>query len=128
MTKSKKKKVSKKIPSSDLENAIGKTTIVKLTWKDWAKELPENGDRIYVIIKAKNGLVPVTGMYLDETLPANGPFPESRWQTVRFDDAIGTAILGGEGGECLVAWARPKKVGKLLNDSCLICKEFPCCC
>ena len=73
-------------------------------------------------------LVPLTGYYIDETLPVNGPFPKSRWQTVKFHGMFPTIIIGGEGDELLHAWAKTKRIGKLLNDSCTICKQVPCCC
>ena len=114
------KKKNSKIANPELAEAIGKTTILRLEWKDWKKEFPKNGDRIYVILKLKDGYIPVTGVYLDETFPSDRPFPASRWQTVKFDDCFPTAIVGGEHGETLFAWAKAVRVGKTLNDGCVL--------
>jgi hypothetical protein len=100
-------------PPENIEwaDVVGKTSTLELHWKDW-NDLPKNGDRIYIILKLADGYFSTTGVYFDKTLPASGPFPESRWQTVRFDEGYPTAIVGGEHGEKLFAWSRAKLVGR----------------
>jgi hypothetical protein len=121
------KKVSKKLVGAEFADAIGKTTVLALEWKDWEKELPESGDRVYIISKLEDGFYPVTGIYFDEIIPASGTFKKSRWQTVRIDDGP-MVILGGEDANRLIAWAKPKRIGKVLNEDCIICKKVLCCC
>jgi hypothetical protein len=106
MTKSKKQK---KAENPEFAKCIGKHTILRLSWKPWT-ELPHPWQQIYIVLKLKDGYFPVTGMFCDETLPANGPFKESRWQSVKFDEAgLGELFLHDKKAfKLLIAWAQPK--------------------
>lgn len=97
----------KKIENPQWARAAGKVTLLKLEWKSWKKELPKSGDEIYVIVKFRDGYLPVMGTYIDEVIPANGPFKASRWRTVRMHP--GELILENkDDAKRLIAWARAK--------------------
>lgn len=108
-----KRSKKQKIDNPEFSDCIGKRTILELVWYDWKKTLPKHGQDIYIVVRLKDGFYPVMGYYLDEVLPANGPFKSSRWQTVKFHDMIPPVILGGANEEILVAWAAAKQVGEM---------------
>lgn len=87
--------------------AAGKVTLLKLEWKSWKKELPKSGDDIYLIVKFNDGYLPVTGTYISQMLPANGPLKALRWSEVRMYG--GNLILENKADfRRLIAWAKPQ--------------------
>lgn len=101
----------------------GKTTFLRLDWKDWKEKQPKSGQRVYVILRLERAYLSLTGIYLDEILPANGPFIASRWQRVEFDDPqIPDTFLESEEDWWLIAWAVPKivKIKFIKNQNCTL--------
>jgi hypothetical protein len=101
---------------SQLAKAVGRETHLKLVWKDWKKERPTSGQDIYVIVKFRDGYMPLTATYLDETFPASedGTRGSSRWRSVR--TSYGELFLENkEDAKRLVAWAVTETMGELLH-------------
>ena len=117
----KNKKASKKIEYPELAKAVGHTTFLRLDWKDWKVEQPKSGEEIYVIVKAENGFIPLTGEYWDVTLPASkdGHFKQSRWRSVKFHSlACCELFLDNKlDAKLLIAWAKAKLYGGLLTET-----------
>jgi len=101
-----------KLENPEFAKVVGTTTFLRLDWQSWDK-LPPKNQQIFVIVRLDNGYYPVTATYLDETLPANGPFKASRWQQVKFDDSIPMVFLGSKDAKRLIAWARLIKIDKI---------------
>ena len=107
-----KPKATTKLENPEFAKAVGTTTFLRLDWQSWDK-LPPQNQQIFVIVRLDNGYYPVTATYLDEILPANGPFKASRWQQVKFDDSIPMVFLGSKDAQRLIAWARLIKTEKV---------------
>lgn len=97
-----------KLENPQFAKAVGTTTFLRLDWQSWDSLPPEN-TQIFVIVRLENGYYPMTATYYDEVIPAKGPFKASRWQQVKFDDAIPTIFLGNKEAKRLIAWARLKE-------------------
>ena len=123
--------MKKKLENPDFARPVGKSSILRIDWKSWDKETPKSGQEIWVILKLKNGYYPVTGTYFDETLPANGPFKESRWRQIKFHDFgipdIFVKPHCDKNQKRLVAWGSHKGVVRL-GKNCKKCGCLPCKC
>lgn len=122
--------MKKKLDNFEFSRAIGKSTILRIDWKDWKKELPKAGSPIWIVVRLQNGYYPVQGTYLDETLPAseNGTFPASRWQSVRFNEySIPEIYMKSKEWKRLKAWGYNVAVIQLGKD-CKKCKRLDCAC
>jgi len=119
----------KKSLNKEWSNPIGKTTLVRIDWRDWKKEQPKSCEDIIVVIKDKIGdYGPVHATYFDETIPASKAFPESRFRRVAFREfGLGEIYLGSKEEKYLVDWGRFKVVKQLTSD-CPICKQLICQC
>jgi hypothetical protein len=110
-------------------NPIGKTTLLRVDWRDWKKEQPKSCEDIVVIVKDKAGdCGPFHATYFDETIPAGKTFPETRFRRIEFREfGLGTIYLGSKEEKYLIAWGRLKVVKQLISD-CPICKQLICQC
>lgn len=120
----------KKTDNPDFSKAVGKSSLLRIDWRDWSKELPTSGQDIWVVIRLKNGFYPVTGTYFDQTLPASkdGNFPQSRWRSVRFTEfGIPETFMGSREWKRLIAWGVHRGVVRLAID-CPKCKRLQCSC
>jgi hypothetical protein len=97
--------------NADFANPVGKSSILRIDWKSFKKEMPESGQSIWVVLKAKNGYHVVTGTYFNEVIPASkdGHFPETTWKQIKFNDfGIPDILVGKEYSDKnqkhLVAW------------------------
>lgn len=125
-------KTKKAIINPEFANPVGKSSLLRIDWKSWKDECPKNGTSIWVILKFTNGYVPVTGTYLDHTLPASsdGHFPETRWRSVKFDDFEYPDIFVGmrdKNEKRMIAWGVHRGVVSLGTD-CKKCKMLQCNC
>lgn len=110
-------KVRTKYP--ELAKAVGKETHLRLVWKDWKKEQPPSGQEVYVIVKFRQGYMPMYGTYWDVTLPGseNGTFGPSRWRSIKFYQLACNELFldNPRDAKRLVAWANVERMGKLLQ-------------
>ena len=112
----------------EFAKAVGKSTLLRIDWRDWEKEQPKNGEDMWVVVKLKDGYYPVRGTYFDEILPPNGSYKESRWKYVRFSETMIPEIyLGSKDAKCLIAWGRNQTVVRL-GVQCAICGALQCQC
>ena len=93
----------------DFAHPVGKSSILRIDWKSFKKEMPKSGQDIWVFLKARNGYMVVTGTYFNEVIPANGPFKASVWKQIKFHDfSIPDILVGKEYADKnqkhLVAW------------------------
>lgn len=120
----------KKLENLEFAKAAGQSTLLRIDWKDWKKEIPNSGQDIWIVIKLTDGYYPVRGTYWDETLPASkdGTFSKTRWQSVRFDDYFLPEIyIGNKEQKRLIAWGAHKAFVRLGKD-CKKCKQLRCIC
>jgi hypothetical protein len=122
--------MKKKLENFAFSRAVGKSTLLRIDWKDWNKELPKSGAQIWVVIRLENGFYPVQGTYWDETLPASadGKFPSSRWQSVKFTDyGVPEIYLRSKEQKRLRAWGY-NVAAITLGKECKKCKRLECAC
>jgi hypothetical protein len=82
----------------DFAHPVGKSSILRIDWKSFKKEMPKSGQDIWVVLKARNGYHVVTGTYFNEVIPASkdGNFPETTWKIIKFHDFGCPDILVGK--------------------------------
>ena len=118
--------------NQEFEHSVGKSTLCRIDWKSWDKELPPKCTSIYIIIKLESGYYPVTGIYTETVIPAvDGVFPETKWKKVQFDDLDFPEIFipphNDDNYERLIAWGKLKSIIPL-GIECEICHELRCIC
>ena len=121
---------TKRPENPEFARAVGKSTLLRIDWKNWKKEVPTSGQDIWVIIRLQDGYYPVMGTYFDEVIPASkdGHFPESRWRSVRFQDfGLPDIYIGNKEAKRLVAWGVNRSIVRLGKD-CKKCKRLECSC
>lgn len=101
--------MKKKLENPDFAHPVGKSSILRIDWKSFKKELPKSGQDIWVVLKTKNGYLLANGTYFNEVIPASGPFEESRWKQIKFHDyGIPEILVGKEYADKnqkrLIAW------------------------
>lgn len=66
--------ISMKKAKSKLARKIGKRSYFQILWKDWKKERPQSGERIYSIVKINGERHMVMGEYFEETFSSGATF------------------------------------------------------
>ena len=91
-------KKTEKQQNLDFAHPVGKSSILRIDWKSFKKEMPKSGQDIWVVLKARNGYHVVTGTYFNEVIPASkdGNFPETTWKIIKFHDFGCPDILVGK--------------------------------
>jgi|FAXJ01.1.fsa_nt_gi hypothetical protein len=107
-----------KIENPDFAHPIGKSSILRIDWKSFEKEMPLSGQDIWVVLRVKNGYIIRTGTYFNEVIPANGPFKASIWKQIKFHDLGLPDILVGKeyadkNQKRLVAWGAHRGIVRL---------------
>ena len=104
-------KKTKKIENADFANPVGKSSIIRIDWKSFKKEMPKSGQDIWVVLKVSNGYMVATGTYFNEVIPASkdGNFPDTTWKQIKFHDfGLPDILVGKEYADKnqkrLVAW------------------------
>lgn len=125
-------KKNKKLENPEFAKAVGKSTLLRIDWKDWKKELPPTGVPIWIVIRLSDGYYPVTATYIDEHIPASkdGECAASRWQRIMFDEYLPDIFIGNtkdKNAKRLIAWGRNKGIIQLGTD-CHVCKRLDCAC
>ena len=110
----------KKQENLDFAHPIGKSSILRIDWKSFKKEMPRSGQDIWVVLRVKNGYMIGTGTYFDEVIPAStdGHFPDTRWRQIKFNDFGIPDILVGKqysdkNQKRLVAWGAHRGIVRL---------------
>ena len=95
----------------DFAHPVGKSSILRIDWKSFKKEMPKSGKDIWVILKVSNGYMVAQGTYFNEVIPAseNGTFPATTWKQIKFHDfGLPDILVGKEYADRnqkrLVAW------------------------
>lgn len=104
----------------DFAHPVGKSSILRIDWKSFKKEMPRSGQDIWVVLSVTNGYMVTQGTYFDEVIPASkeGNFPETRWKQIKFHDFGIPDILVGKqysdkNQKHLVAWGAHRGVIRL---------------
>jgi hypothetical protein len=99
--------MKKKLENSEWAKVAGKTTYLKVDWKDWKKERPVSGETVLVIVRLDKGYYPTYGTYYKETIVATS------WQYVRFAAVMIPDIFEGTSyWKRLIAWGKAKQIKK----------------
>jgi hypothetical protein len=103
----------KKIKGEHLAKLVGTTSYLKIVWKDWTRELPLNGDKIYVTIRLDNGYYSVSAKYFEQPIPYgcdhNGKMviPPRVFRFVRFENTDFPDIhIGTKDARRLISWGK----------------------
>jgi len=117
-----------KLTNPDFAKPIGKSSLLRIDWKSWDKEVPRHCEDIWVIIRLKKGYFPVTGTYFDQSFPAKEDMPSARFRSVRFTEfGIPETFMGSKDWKRLIAWGTHRGVVRLAKD-CKKCKRLECVC
>lgn len=113
-------KRKKKLTNPDFAHPIGKSSILRIDWKSFKKEMPKSGQDIWIVLHCKDGYMVATGTYFNEVIPASkdGNFPETRWKQIKFHDfGIPDILVGKEYSDKnqkhLVAWGAHRGILRL---------------
>jgi hypothetical protein len=121
--------MKRKLKNQDFSRSVGKSSLIRIDWKSWTEEVPQSGQDIWVVVKLEKGYYPVTGYYVDHTIPPTKGFPKgSRWISVRFHEfGIPEIFKGSRDWKRLIAWGIHKGVVRLGKD-CNKCGHLYCSC
>lgn len=114
------KRRKEKQENLDFAHPVGKSSILRIDWKSFKKEMPKSGQDIWIVLKAKNGFMVAQGTYFNEVIPASkdGNFPETTWKQIKFHDfGIPDILVGKEYSDKnqkhLVAWGAHRGIVRL---------------
>jgi hypothetical protein len=100
--------MKKKLQNAHLAKKVGKTSYIQVLWKDWKKERPPKGEKVFVIVRLTNGYFPVFGEYLEwtsEKTMSKKEQPPITFRFVRFDSiSMPEIYLGSKDEKRLIAW------------------------